>query len=116
MHLRLMHHNLGNVACSFGWQHVAVHGWQHVTFQPPPMCASPPCNGAPRLWLPQDLTQSGPQAGQLGGMHPRHLDTLPGPAGSSLQALLEAVPNLSLLETVDSEKLANKLDSTGGHR
>lgn len=32
-----------------------------------------------------------------------------------MQALLEAVPNLSLLETVDSEKLANKLDSTGGH-
>jgi len=33
---------------------------------------------------------------------------------NGMQALLEAVPNLSLLETVDSEKLANKLDSTGG--
>ncbi|PRW55987.1 proline synthase co-transcribed bacterial-like protein -like [Chlorella sorokiniana] len=31
---------------------------------------------------------------------------------NKVKALLEAVPNLSLLETVDSEKLANKLDST----
>jgi hypothetical protein len=31
-----------------------------------------------------------------------------------VKALLEAVPNLALLETVDSAKLASKLDSTGG--
>ena len=30
------------------------------------------------------------------------------------RALLEAVPNLTLLETVDSQRLASKLDSTGG--
>ena len=30
-----------------------------------------------------------------------------------MRALLEAVPNLALLETVDSSKLASKLDSTG---
>ena len=32
------------------------------------------------------------------------------------RALLEAVPNLALLETVDSQRLASKLDSTGGWR
>lgn len=31
-----------------------------------------------------------------------------------VKALLEGVPNLTMLETVDSEKLASKLDSTGG--
>lgn len=34
---------------------------------------------------------------------------------NKVKALLEAVPNLNMLETVDSEKLANKVDSTGGH-
>lgn len=33
---------------------------------------------------------------------------------NKVKALLEAVPNLALLETVDSAKLASKLDSSGG--
>ena len=33
---------------------------------------------------------------------------------NKVKTLLEAAPNLAMLETVDSEKLANKLDSTGG--
>lgn len=32
---------------------------------------------------------------------------------TQVKTLLEAVPNLAMLETVDSEKLASKLDSTG---
>ena len=33
---------------------------------------------------------------------------------NKVKTLLEAAPNLAILETVDSQKLANKLDSTGG--
>ena len=33
---------------------------------------------------------------------------------NKVKTLLEAAPNLAMLETVDSQKLANKLDSTGG--
>jgi hypothetical protein len=35
---------------------------------------------------------------------------------NKVKTLLEAVPNLALLETVDSAKLASKLDSTGQYR
>lgn len=52
------------------------------------------------LWLPHAVAAAAP-------LLPCCLQS------NKVKALLEAVPNLALLETVDSAKLASKLDSTG---
>lgn len=75
---------------------------------PPPSRHTDPSTTSPPASSGQELVDKAPLLpGDCAWHFIGHLQS------NKVKTLLEAVPQLAMLETVDSEKLANKLDSTG---